>query len=155
MQLIEPDPSSKFQITKNPPLPAKCAACGKEATGRNYFLDFNMSLDYYGAVIFCESCLQEIADLVDHPVAEARSAELEEEIEDLKNELDRYKFVIASLGFVRPDLDLSTSVAEQDVVEDADSIGDEESRPVEDESGVNESDSSRRLKVVSEPPSKF
>ena len=55
---------AKFQLTKAPAQPQSCAACGVSAKGYNEFVDFNLSLDFYGAVIFCTDCAKEIAATV-------------------------------------------------------------------------------------------
>lgn len=62
--MTEQESSSKFKLTKEPALPSKCIACGKDAQGNENFLDFDMSLDYYGAVLFCESCCGEVSRLI-------------------------------------------------------------------------------------------
>lgn len=54
---------SKYQITYNPMLPAFCSGCRKSADGKTPYVDFNLDLDYYGAVVFCEACAKEIAVL--------------------------------------------------------------------------------------------
>ena len=50
---------SKFRWLERPAaLPAKCIACGAV---NKPVIDFGMSFDRYGAVYFCEDCIQEAA----------------------------------------------------------------------------------------------
>ena len=51
----------KFKLTVQPALPSKCTGCGFDADGRKEFIDTTMSLDFYGAVLFCEDCVREMA----------------------------------------------------------------------------------------------
>lgn len=79
--------SNRVQIVHNPPLPGKCAICGYAGAGGQAgedrdFIDFGLSVDYYGAVVFCEACVVEIAaplgyvgpDLYDSTVARLQEA---------------------------------------------------------------------------------
>jgi hypothetical protein len=63
-ELPENDPSAKFQILTTVPLPRYCVACRMGADGRNQFVDLTMDLDYYGAVLLCRNCAEEIARVV-------------------------------------------------------------------------------------------
>ena len=50
-------PTSRFQVTERPLVtPGKCAVCG--AVDRPV-VDFNMTLQFYGAVLLCTTCLTE------------------------------------------------------------------------------------------------
>ena len=51
--------ASKFQVTKNPALPASCISCRTTADGVREFVDFGLSLDFVGAVVFCTNCMRE------------------------------------------------------------------------------------------------
>lgn len=53
--------TGKFKLTVQPALPSKCTGCGFDADGRKEFIDTTMSLDFYGAVLFCEDCVREMA----------------------------------------------------------------------------------------------
>jgi len=99
---------AKYQLTKDPAQPQKCAGCGVNANGQNEFVDFNLSLDYYGAVIFCMSCAKEIAatvGFVDPDTIEtygdvldaARAAN-----ERLSGELELLKNVVFTFGIPNP-----------------------------------------------------
>lgn len=56
--------SGKYKLTVEPALPSKCTGCGFDADGRKEFLDTTASLDFYGAVLFCEDCVREMAATV-------------------------------------------------------------------------------------------
>lgn len=52
-------PLSRFQLLSSPiAVPGKCACCG---TATRPVVDFGMTLEFYGAVYFCETCLAEAA----------------------------------------------------------------------------------------------
>jgi hypothetical protein len=77
--------------------------CRRSADGGVKFIDFQFDIDYYGAVVFCEDCIKECMGLLDMvpkvQVLEAKAylATAEEELEVVRNELDKYKFAIAGL----------------------------------------------------------
>lgn len=56
-------PSDKITITLQPPLPSLCCICNFSADGKRRFLDFQMSIDIYGAVVICEECIAPVATL--------------------------------------------------------------------------------------------
>lgn len=97
----EPNPSGKFQILTETPGPHKCIACGMDATGKNEFVDFGVSLDYVGAILICRNCCEEIADVVGFVPSEAadeaaaRIKELLDELEQAHNETRKLDNVIA------------------------------------------------------------
>lgn len=95
--------AAKYILTKEPPLPSTCSGCGKSADGKNKFVDFNLSIDYYGAIVFCYDCSREISNLIgfisererdlaldelSEAVAENRA--LKEKIESLENVVRAY-----------------------------------------------------------------
>lgn len=70
------NPSSRFQVVVQPQaLPAVCGVCGKPPGIRSgnasgpvvgqeiEFVDWGLSFDLYGALIFCEDCVKEVADI--------------------------------------------------------------------------------------------
>lgn len=63
--------SNKFQLLDNPvALPHKCAGCGypggtsETGIAARQFIDWGITLEYYGAVIFCENCIIEVASVL-------------------------------------------------------------------------------------------
>lgn len=78
---------SKFTFNENPPLPAKCISCFNDFKPGRPAIDWGMSLDFYGAVLFCSDCILNAAtSLLDLcPVAERDSAVAE--VEALQAEL--------------------------------------------------------------------
>lgn len=53
------EPLSRFQLLPSPvAIPGKCAVCG---TSTRPVVDFGMTLEFYGAVYLCETCLTEAA----------------------------------------------------------------------------------------------
>ena len=95
----EKNPSGKFQLITETPLPNKCIACGKEGTGSNQFVDFGVSLDYVGAILICYNCCTEMAELVDYvPCDEADEANVR--VMELLNELEQEKQNVIALDTV-------------------------------------------------------
>lgn len=103
-------PASKIQIVMHPALPATCAVCNKSANGIVKFLDFQKDLDYYGAVLICEDCGREMLDALDFaPVAQVtyrdqQIAELQQELQVVREENERVRAALDSVLVVRPDL---------------------------------------------------
>lgn len=57
------DPNAKFKTVLWPePLPRRCIACGRGSDGKIHFIDFGMSIDMWGAVLFCTDCYVEGAE---------------------------------------------------------------------------------------------
>ncbi len=54
----------KFQILTIVPLPADCIACGRKSDGSNEFVDLTKDIDYYGAILLCRNCAEEIGSVV-------------------------------------------------------------------------------------------
>lgn len=100
------DGSGRIHIVTEPALPATCVVCRRSANGAVKFIDFNFSLDYYGAVVLCEDCIKESLSLLDYTpninftnkVEELVAAQ--EELRQVKNERDKYKSVVDSLRIV-------------------------------------------------------
>ena len=67
-------PTDRFKLTDKPMVsPAKCACCG--AVDRPV-VDFDMTIQFYGAVLLCVSCLGNAAQLIDMvPAVELHAAE--------------------------------------------------------------------------------
>lgn len=101
---------SKYVLTKSPMLPAYCAGCRKSANGIVNFVDFQLDLDYYGAVVFCEDCAKEICGVLDMvPVADlfdavAKIEALAAANRELTEENERVRAALDSILSVRPDL---------------------------------------------------
>lgn len=101
---------SKIKVVKHPALPATCAVCYRSADGVVDFLDWQLSLDYYGAVLVCEDCAREMLVVLGFaPVAEVTSRN--EQIENLTirnrelvEENERVRAALNSILAVRPDL---------------------------------------------------
>lgn len=97
--------SGKFILTRTPALPAKCAGCGNDAKGDKEFVDMNLSLDWYGAVVFCIDCASEISNLIgfvsanviiemddDLHRALANNVEIGRKLEALESVVSAYRF---------------------------------------------------------------
>lgn len=71
----ENKPTDRFQLTMKPMVsPAKCACCG--AVDRPV-LDFDMTIQFYGAVLLCITCLAEAGRIIGMvPGIELEAAEL-------------------------------------------------------------------------------
>lgn len=99
--------ASKYTITNEPALPQKCSGCGMAAKGYNSFVDFNLSLDYYGAVVFCIDCCKEIVTLIGYCSVAERDQALAE-VDDYAQKLtDAYTQIkaledVVSAYFMRP-----------------------------------------------------
>lgn len=105
----------KVAKTTNPALPATCVMCNKSANGVTEFADFNASLDYYGAIVFCEDCIRECLMLFDCVPQERHDrvlrvlAETRTKLEETLAKLKKYEDVVVNLDVVRPDLQLVTT----------------------------------------------
>lgn len=56
--------SQKMFITNSPALPARCVVCYSDAKSNQSFIDFGMQLDFYGAILICDLCMVNAAELV-------------------------------------------------------------------------------------------
>ena len=102
--------SDKVTITQYPPLPSKCCICHRGSNGSIRFLDFQMSLDIYGAVTICEECVAPVAQLFGYVRGDSLEASEESlmrvqmELESVQAENDRLNSVMDSLLSLRPAL---------------------------------------------------
>lgn len=56
---VEISPNSRFRVSNSPDeMPGHCIVCGASDNDRQY-IDFGMSLDFYGVVYFCTHCFAE------------------------------------------------------------------------------------------------
>lgn len=69
---------AKFVLVTATQLPHKCVACGLPATGRNQYVDFQVSFDWEGALYLCTNCADEIARLLGYVSPEDRDKGIEE-----------------------------------------------------------------------------
>lgn len=67
----------KIFINNAPPLPAKCAVCNNDFKPNGpRAIDFGTDLDYYGAILICELCMTNAAELIELvPVARYNEVE--------------------------------------------------------------------------------
>lgn len=102
-------PSDKITITLTPPLPSLCCICNFSADGKRKFLDFQMSLDIYGAVTICEFCVIPVAHLfgfVTKDSLEVTKLYLEaanQTLVGLKKENEQLNTTLDSIFSLRPD----------------------------------------------------
>lgn len=102
-------PSDKITITQYPPLPSLCCICNFSSDGKRRFLDFQMSLDVYGAVTICEFCIIPVAhlfDFVSKDSLEVTKLYLEasnQTIVGLKKENEQLNTTLDSIFNLRPD----------------------------------------------------
>ncbi len=82
------NPSAKIQLTTEPPLPATCTCCGTPGNGRSEFVDFNASVDYYGAVVLCVNCVKEAAATVGY-VPDNNTEKLKIDLDEAYLEIER------------------------------------------------------------------
>lgn len=146
--MSEIDPAGRVQIVLDPALPSKCIVCDKGPGKGLKFVDFNVSLDWYGAVVFCIDCIKECITVAEHdPVSEieAKLKAKEEELEVATHELIRYRTAFDGLSFIRPDLNPLTVVNDEQS-EDSEKPADERE---EDESDSDGSDSVGGLENLS------
>lgn len=147
--------SDKVTKTKYPPLPSKCCICNFSADGTREFLDFQVSLDIYGAVCICDACVAPVAELfgyvhhslVTEVVESAEAAILL--IEQQEVQIHGLQAALDSILVVRPDLnsgnpgndDLASENSDED--DGQSTLGFEESG--EDDSGTLEPDAGGRF----------
>ena len=106
----------KIQLTLNPMLPATCVVCGRSANGVVRFLDFQMQLEYYGAVVICEDCGKELVSVLDFVPAVALQ-EIQQEFEftedklsTVREENERLRGALDSILLIRPDISSDSSL---------------------------------------------
>lgn len=106
---------NKFQLINGypPASPGKCVSCGKFS---GMFVDFSLSIDWYGAVYFCVDCFtegchlfgfhsEEKVSLMDKEITELTNdkSSLLEEIEELKNALAAFRTVSSFTSSIESD----------------------------------------------------
>lgn len=103
-------PTSKYQIVTSFPLPGTCAGCNKSANGSTRFVDFQLQLDWYGAVAFCEDCCKEMLICFDF-VESSKLSDAYQEIKslsdinrDLEAQNASLRSAVDSILAIRPDL---------------------------------------------------
>lgn len=109
----------KIQFVSQPALPAKCVCCGNHWKGTGEFMiDFQVSMDDYGALLFCENCARELAGLVSIEAIESRNEQiknLQVRVQEVQEENVRLNDALDSIFSVRPNLrDDSDSASESD-----------------------------------------
>lgn len=146
--------SGRVSIITEPPLPATCVICVRSADGAVKFIDFNFSLDYYGAVVICEDCIKESMSLLEMVPLSKLQETVEalyravQELEVVQNELDKYKSAFAGLrviGLTGLANDFEPAHTDETVGESEPTDGDS----VDSESDSNGSDSSGGLENLS------
>lgn len=80
--------SDKVTVTLYPPLPSRCCVCNFSADGKRRFMDFQMSLDVYGAVSICEACIPSVAAVFDY-IPSSTLIEVNQELIDARDTIDR------------------------------------------------------------------
>lgn len=129
------DPAGRVQVVLDPALPSKCMVCDRGPGNGLKFLDFNLSLDWYGAVSFCIDCIKECitaAEFDPLSVVKEELATKEKELEVALHELDRYRSALDGLSFIRPDLNplnVDDGNESEDVGESSDTGEAEQSDP--------------------------
>jgi hypothetical protein len=143
--LVNSDSSGRVVLVTEPALPATCVICTRSADGAIRFVDFNFSLDYYGAVVICEDCLKECLGLLDYTANINFTNKVDElvakqeELDRVTDELNKYKSALDGLSFIRPDLNPLNVDSSNKSEESDDSID----SSAESESDIDGPDSSR------------
>lgn len=102
--------SDKTTLTKYPPLPSKCVICLRDSNGELDFIDFQMSVDIYGAVVICAECFYPVAELLgfvhekDLEAINEQVAHLIEINRELNENNGKLNATLDSLVSLRPDL---------------------------------------------------
>lgn len=120
--IMSNDPAGRVQLTLDPALPSLCIVCNRSSGNNVKFVDFNVSLDWYGAVVICEDCIKECITVVEYEKVANLELELhskENELEQAYRELQRYKSALDGLSFIRPDLNPLSDVDEVESNDDS------------------------------------
>lgn len=139
---------SKIKVTTDPVFGARCAVCGTSGDGQKTFYDLGAFEDFWGAVVLCKNCANELLRVMDYaPVAEVESRN-----EQIRVLVERVQEVQAENESLRNAVSVLRNLSASDVV--ADTPADETSEGNEQgsensESGSTKSSSSRRSKGVS------
>lgn len=114
-------PSDRVQVIDYPTaLPSKCAICGASPTPDDprRWVDFGLSLEFYGVVYFCTFCVANVAEAINFVgpgvyYSAIESAEkLSVEVETLRFENEEFRRVystLSGLGAVVPNNDGSNN----------------------------------------------
>lgn len=102
--------SDKVTLTKTPPLPSTCCICNFSADGTRNFVDFQMSLDFHGAIVICEACFPPVASLFGY-IHESELSDIQAQLrnvhsafENVQEENGRLQTALDSILSVRPGL---------------------------------------------------
>lgn len=87
------NPSGKFKIIRGGVLlpPGSCMSCG--SANSDEFVDFDLSLEWYGAVYLCKSCIREAGSVFDL-ISAADESILRGQIESQVSLIDELKQVV-------------------------------------------------------------
>lgn len=131
--------SDKTTKTFYPPLPSQCCICFFKSDGTREFLDFQMSLDFYGAVLICSECVAPVAQLFGYTKNEKIEAnaevisDLRDTIEKLENDNAELSGTLDSLFSLRPDLEPGRVSSDENASEVAESDHLQLELPIDDD----------------------
>jgi hypothetical protein len=125
----------RIQFIQHPiALPGICAICGfpggTNTDGRE-FVDWGLSLEFYGAVIFCTSCFKSAAEKLgflsyeDTQLLRRQVSETVEEISMVKAENDHLRVALSKLNLVpqfasrNPDIESEPEIADEGIGSDS------------------------------------
>lgn len=98
----------KIQLVEQPALPAKCVCCNNQWKGSpDHMVDFQASVDEYGALLFCTSCAGELANLVLTDEVNSLNDQIRSLTlinRELQENNDRLNATLDSILSVRPDV---------------------------------------------------
>ncbi|HEY0750374.1 MAG TPA: hypothetical protein VGD26_04430, partial [Chitinophagaceae bacterium] len=119
------DSSDKITLIKYPGVPSCCAICRRGSDGELDFVDFQLSVDYYGAIVICTTCIAPVAQVLGY-VHEDNVTSVKDhahvlslEVERLIKENERLRNTMDSVLAFRPDLKRDDSDANEAAVEDS------------------------------------
>jgi hypothetical protein len=149
MSIGSVDPAGRVQLTLNPAGPSKCLICNRDANGETSFIDFDYSLDYYGAVNICEGCIQECLDVVNHEKVANLKLEItskEDELRQTNEQLERYRVIMDGISLIRSDLDPANLASSDEPENEQPDVDESSGEGTDEQSDSDGQDSSGRPK---------
>lgn len=143
--------NSKFQLLDVPLMsPGKCSNCGASKPDGRKYLDFGLTLEYYGVVYICTICLLEAARLVFKdsdftPVAE--SVKTLEYYNTIIEELERIQFIFVGVKGLLDELSSNNAIVDNNDSDLGDSSSD---LPIDSETESSDTESSETKPRVAE-----
>ena len=119
------DASDKITVITYPGVPNKCAICNRGSDGERKFVDFQLSVDYYGAIVICLDCFFPVAQVLgyhseqDYEEVTQQLRNVHDFAQKVKEENELLNASLNSLFAVRPNLKPDYPMADENTDQDS------------------------------------